>query len=367
MFRGSCTALNRSFRVQCVSVLLQRPLCSSQILCAQAWIVENRKTHQASQGANWEDEEAKKIKSRVMDKLGQWGTRMDLQVESTLKYGKPVPLVKADTIGYHSEKGRRAYNEDRVLVHSFNDDLILCAVFDGHGGAQCADFAAENFVSALNNEGGCLKDPNSDLLKVLRIGFETIERDFQAKVRRSGRELKNCGSTATVALLRRGTHLVVGQLGDSRAILSRNGEAKLLTPIHEPTNPIEEVSKAPIHEATNPIEEERVVKGGGRITSDSTGRALVNGRLAMTRSLGDASLKGYGVSAEPEIRSFKVKHAVDNFLVLVTDGVSDVLRDQEICEVAKGETAKEAAKSVVDQAILFNSQVSALSPPVPVP
>lgn len=51
---------------------------------------------------------------------------------------------------------------------------------------------------------------------------------------------------------------------------------------------------------------ERVLKSGGMITTDSVGRSLVNGRLAMTRSLGDLDLKPFGVTAQPDTRSLEV-------------------------------------------------------------
>jgi protein phosphatase 1K len=44
------------------------------------------------------------------------------------------------------------------------------------------------------------------------------------------------------------------------------------------------------------------------IKYDSLGRGLVNGRLAMTRSLGDLDLKPYGVIALPDTRSLEVLH-----------------------------------------------------------
>lgn len=44
----------------------------------------------------------------------------------------------------------------------------------------------------------------------------------------------NAGSTATVALLRDGIELVVGSVGDSRAMLCRKGKAHKLTVDHTP-------------------------------------------------------------------------------------------------------------------------------------
>ena len=54
--------------------------------------------------------------------------------------------------------------------------------------------------------------------------------------------------------------------------------------------------------------------------------------LAMSRSLGDAIAHKFGVSAEPEI----IQHTVtssDEFLILATDGVWDVLSNDEACRI----------------------------------
>lgn len=48
------------------------------------------------------------------------------------------------------------------------------------------------------------------------------------------------------------------------------------------------------------------MKSGGSIIANSHGTGLVNGRLAMTRSIGDLDLKPYGVIALPYTRSLEV-------------------------------------------------------------
>lgn len=46
----------------------------------------------------------------------------------------------------------------------------------------------------------------------------------------------NSGTTATVCLLRDGVELVVANVGDSRALLCREGQAVRLTIDHDPEN-----------------------------------------------------------------------------------------------------------------------------------
>ena len=70
--------------------------------------------------------------------------------------------------------------------------------------------------------------------------------------------------------------------------------------------------------------------------------------LANTRSFGDTASKRLGVSAEPEIRRVDIKPAEYSFLVLVSDGVSGVLSDQEVIDIVKeARTPDQAAKDVV--------------------
>lgn len=73
------------------------------------------------------------------------------------------------------------------------------------------------------------------------------------------------------------------------------------------------------------MEKERILKSGGSIKADSVGRALVNSRLAMTRSIGDLDLKPYGVTCRPDTRSVEIKHGKDAFVVLTSDGVNFVM------------------------------------------
>lgn len=128
----------------------------------------------------------------------------------------------------------------------------------------------------------------------------------------------HCGTTATVALLRDGTDLTVASVGDSGALICRMGDAVSLTTAHHPTR--EE-------------EQQRIKSLNGWI--DWGLDAKVNGRLAMTRSIGDFHLKPYGVIATPEIQQLKLDHQTDAFIVLHTDGVSHVMSDKEIIDLVQ--------------------------------
>ena len=73
--------------------------------------------------------------------------------------------------------------------------------------------------------------------------------------------------------------------------------------------------------------------------------------LAMARAFGDFCLKDYGVISIPEF-SHRVLTDRDQFIVLASDGVWDVLSNEEVVEVVASATSRaSAARLVVDSAV----------------
>lgn len=220
-------------------------------------------------------------------------------------------------------------------------DLLYFAVFDGHGGTSAADYACtvlEHHILYWLNKG------EIDLASNLRKSFSAVNNSFAKQVclGNFGPEAFSCGTTATVCLLLNSTDLVVAHVGDSRAVLNRNGKVERLTTDHVPD--LEE-------------ERNRIIKCGGQVSTNSLGVPLVNGRLSMTRSIGDLELKRYGVTEEPEIKEIEIKHYKDAFLFLTTDGVNFALSDQEVCDIiSKCPTPQQAATFITDQALQFGSE-----------
>ncbi|CCG24894.1 Ptc6 protein phosphatase [Candida orthopsilosis Co 90-125] len=135
--------------------------------------------------------------------------------------------------------------------------------------------------------------------------------------------------------------LTIAHVGDTRAILvDKNGIANALTVDHHPSNPLE--SKRLRRYAAN------------FFMTDSFGEERFIA-LANTRAFGDVSYKEMGVTAEPEVTQLIVgdsreisqkltedeikKYTVGGlggdecFLILCTDGVTNVLTDQEIADI----------------------------------
>lgn len=89
--------------------------------------------------------------------------------------------------------------------------------------------------------------------------------------------------------------IIIGHVGDTRILLcdSNSGEVVSLT--------------TGDHHPGNPIETDRLRKYAGFVTTDSWGDERIMGMLATSRAFGDAKLKRYGVSAEPDIVRYKIR------------------------------------------------------------
>lgn len=284
--------------------------------------------------------------------LGTWDNRIDLPLllQASIKHGKPIPKISVENCGAATVIGRRNCNEDRYRLKELKQELLYFAVYDGHGGSDCADFCSEFMEEHILY---WLARGENDMQTILQYSFQEVNNAYARHVvfNCSGKEASTSGCTATVCLLKNGIQLVIGHVGDSRALLCRNGETRKMTTDHT---------------AELKSEKERILKSGGTIKTDNLGRHLVNGRLAMTRSLGDLDLKPCGVSAQPDTRSVEVKHGKDAFLVLTTDGVNFAMTDQEICDAINiCDDPKEAAGFVTDQALQFASEDNATTVVVP--
>ncbi|KAF9155478.1 hypothetical protein DFQ26_009716 [Actinomortierella ambigua] len=139
------------------------------------------------------------------------------------------------------------------------------------------------------------------------------------------------GSTASVVLLQskgafwesdQDLELVMGHVGDTRVLLCEapRGECVQLSTDHHP-------------DAI--VETERIRKLSGYVSRDSFGENMFLGRLANTRSIGDMALKPFGVSAEPEITRRTLLASKAAFLVLISDGISSVMSNQEVVDCVK--------------------------------
>jgi serine/threonine protein phosphatase PrpC len=106
-------------------------------------------------------------------------------------------------------------------------------------------------------------------------------------------------------------------------------------------------------------EEERIIGCNGRVfcLQDEPGVHRVwqpvdeSPGLAMSRAFGDYCIKDYGLVSVPEVTQRHISIR-DQFIILATDGVWDVISNQEAIDIVSStaERAK-AAKRLVQQAV----------------
>ncbi|PGG98347.1 hypothetical protein AJ80_09551 [Polytolypa hystricis UAMH7299] len=160
------------------------------------------------------------------------------------------------------------------------------------------------------------------------------------------------GSTCSIALISTPTptpfwhpsspcSLLVSHVGDTRILLcsTATGLSIPCTTDHHPSSPVEST---------------RLRRYAATFVIDSFGEERMLG-LANTRAFGDISSKRIGVSAEPELRRIEMGPAEFSFLVLMSDGVSGTLTDQEVVDIIKeAKTPDQGARDVVS----FATEVS---------
>jgi serine/threonine protein phosphatase PrpC len=229
----------------------------------------------------------------------------------------------------HSEQGYRATMEDEeiLLQDLATSNWRHCSffgIYDGHGGRECVSFVRQrlhmNFVAALHGKGGLDKSSqvHHDIHDSLTHGFLETDRQFLSMAQ--SQEGFNGGSgCAAVTACIIGGWIWCANVGDSRALLCRDGKAVQLSLDHKPDRDDEAA---------------RIEAAGGFV---SFRRVL--GRLAVSRAFGDEEYKYTAdrangkplVIADPEIRVEQLTPQ-DEFLFMACDGLFDVFSSQEAVE-----------------------------------
>ncbi len=225
----------------------------------------------------------------------------------------------------HSDVGRRREkNEDSLLV---SDPLGLYAVADGMGGHQGGDFASRLATATIEE---VIRSLDTDPEMTLQEG-ETIKKgEFQSylryAIRLSSRRifdkshdepaLRGMGTTA-VAILFRNNKVYIANVGDSRAYRIRSEEISQITKDHSLVG--------------------EQIRAGILTEEEARGHRLKN---IITRSVGFQE----EVDADIDIR---VVREGDKFL-LCSDGLSNLLEDNEIRDVVVTNDLEPAVRRLID-------------------
>ncbi|CAI9772320.1 unnamed protein product [Fraxinus pennsylvanica] len=281
--------------------------------------------------------------------------------------------------GLSSMQGWRSTMEDaHSVVPDLDASTSFFGVYDGHGGKVVAKFCAKYLhQQVLRHEAYLARDIGTSVQKAF------FRMDEMMRGQRGWRELAvlgdkmdkftgmlegliwsprsgdkkdqvddwsfeegphsdfsgpTSGCTACVAIIR-DNQLIIANAGDSRCVISRNGQAYNLSRDHKPD--LE-------------VERERILKAGGFIHA---GR--VNGSLNLARAIGDMEFKQNKflpadkqiVTASPDINVVELC-GDDEFVVLACDGIWDCMSSQQLVDFIREELKSENKLSVVCERVL---------------
>lgn len=224
------------------------------------------------------------------------------------------------------------------LSESLSQIAHFYGVYDGHGGCQVANYCRDRLHLALSEEIEAVKEglltgsAGENLQQQWEGVFSRCFLKVDAEVGGVGQghsggssnvteacvepiAPETVGSTAVVAIVCP-THIIVGNCGDSRAVLCRGKAPMPLSVDHKPDRK---------------DEWDRIEAADGKVIQWNGYRVF--GVLAMSRSIGDRYLKPW-IIPDPEVTIVQ-RAKEDDCLILASDGLWDVLTNEEACDVAR--------------------------------
>ncbi|KAH0734010.1 hypothetical protein KY285_009717 [Solanum tuberosum] len=302
--------------------------------------------------------------------IGKTGVLVESDVEDTLTRPVAVPVRLEEQItdkglnatvsrsvfevdyiplwGYTSICGRRPEMEDalatvprfmKIPLQMLIGDRVLdglsrrlshltthfFGVYDGHGGSQVANYCRdrihavlaeelETFMMNLSDES--IKQSCQELWnRAFTNCFLKVDAEIGGGAGHEPVAPETVGSTAVVAVVC-SSHIIVANCGDSRAVLCRGKEPMALSVDHKPNRE---------------DEYKRIEAAGGKVIQWNGHRVF--GVLAMSRSIGDKYLKPW-IIPDPEV-TFIPRTKDDDCLILASDGLWDVMTNEEACDMAR--------------------------------
>lgn len=304
-------------------------------------VTTENETTKSSIGSNSLKENGKLTATTALDAVsdGKSKDAIDMKKEKPRSYNVSVRAVR----------GGRLYMEDEYFVLKEGN---FAAVFDGHGGngvslvlkerlynkiCHClaklkqrqllrAEKNVSLFQKLLSEKEDFYDEENKDSLKssllsssithyisAIREAFNDIDNEVL-----NDPELEHQGSTAVAVFIHedpesKNCTIISANVGDSRAVLSREKKAIDLTRDHKPNDS---------------TEKERILSMGGTIEWDSYSSVFRVRNLSLSRAIGDKFAKPV-ITSEAEIKQFDLQANNDEFIILASDGLWDALSSQE--------------------------------------
>jgi len=255
-------------------------------------------------------------------RLGQTDQTLFPGDQIRIGQGGPIFEVRRFCSGSGSAQGIRPTMEDEDIMI---DDLPILHLpdlriswfgcYDGHGSFECSNFVKKHLHRNFLHSMSASSNVSVDTIKNAFINaFKETDNEFEKFANQRGIS-QNVGSVVIVVAIIN-DFLFCANLGDARAVLSSGGNTIDLSRDMKPNVP---------------EETERIKKFGGQVINNR-----VNGRLAVSRAIGDFEFKSAGlVSNVPEIRMIRRDQVNDEFIVMACDGLYDVMSSNEVVEFVR--------------------------------
>jgi len=237
-------------------------------------------------------------------------------------------------VSTRTDQGDRTHMEDEYLI---KEGGRFAAVFDGHGGSDVSRYLRQNLYSKIQDQRKTKQwedhgTPRYGSLRshitALRRAFEQVDREVCAMD-----HMSHQGSTAVAVSMHEEKDgrrfLLSANVGDSRAVLCRNGGAVDLTRDHKPNSETERA---------------RLEAMGEQVEFDMYGQCWRVRNLSLSRAIGDRMSKP-AVTGQVEIQQFPVMDG-DEFIILGSDGLWDVMTSQDAVSFVRNRL--NAAPNVMD-------------------
>ncbi|WOL12814.1 putative protein phosphatase 2C 33 isoform X1 [Canna indica] len=278
-----------------------------------------------------------------------------------------------------TQQGKKGTNQDAMIVwenFGSRDDTVFCGVFDGHGphghmvskrvrdvlplkltanweGEECTALEASSTMSLKEDPRAVVdvegNEDHPQIFKALKDSFLNAFGLTDKELRQNPDIDSFYSGTTAVTLVKQGQEIVIGNVGDSRAVLGTRDKDNSLTAIQLTVD----------LKPNLPSEAERIRLCRGRVFAlrdepDVARVWLPNNNvpgLAMARAFGDFCLKDFGLISVPEVSYRRITER-DEFVVLATDGVWDVLSNEEVVHIiASAPVRSSAARLLVESAV----------------
>ncbi|SCP04678.1 protein phosphatase PPM8, putative [Plasmodium ovale] len=290
---------------------------------------------------------------------------------------------------------------------SSSNAFLFAAVIDGHGGDILADlikkwlsFYVKKQLLEKLRKGNKKNLTSSDIVKSLEEAHVQLDNDILKKAKEffyKGNVKYTRNGACSLSVLMDKTNYYISNVGDSKGLLIKKKSHVRLNNLHNASEISERKRLVDEHKHEDDVVMCKRTRRSGNAKMVEifnlpekhrhfkvydVGRCYVKGRLQCTRTFGDFYLKykmfAYDyrknrflikephsfpyITSNPEVIKIK-RSKEDEYIVLVSDGISDHLSDKEIFKIIKqyGSSLRKASKVLIQQVLTkcaLNSRMS---------